>query len=338
VVRFWRFLLGRRGLGRFGDGRIREVGRWAGRFAEWVGGVLQAAEFAQAAEVGGGAIVGAFVHALVALDGFDVDAVGEVEAADGVGGAEAAGEGGVSVFELFAFAEEGGVEQTGFDGPDAAETPVSVGHLGDVGFLGDALGLPFVKEATAEFFIFMGTFVSEDDGFGGKSVDEGGGGGALFAFGRGSAEGFAAVFACDVGFGAGLRVLARHGYASLEDFGSSCDGSRFQGGMEVWEGGVRESWRRRGKCRLISGLAGGKKSVSVVIGTIRWDKVLPSVDAETGLDYFGARYFSGMQGRFTCPDEPLVDEIPEYPQSWNLYSYVRNNPLKFIDPTGEDRV
>jgi RHS repeat-associated protein len=57
-------------------------------------------------------------------------------------------------------------------------------------------------------------------------------------------------------------------------------------------------------------------------------------DAETGLDYFGARYFSGAQGRFTSPDEPLVDQDPSDPQSWNLYSYVRNNPLIFTDPTG----
>lgn len=41
-------------------------------------------------------------------------------------------------------------------------------------------------------------------------------------------------------------------------------------------------------------------------------------DAETGLDYFGARYFSGAQGRFTSPDEPLLDQHPEDPQSWNL--------------------
>lgn len=59
-------------------------------------------------------------------------------------------------------------------------------------------------------------------------------------------------------------------------------------------------------------------------------------DAETGLDYFGARYFSAAQGRFTSPDplffqkEMLVDS-----QRWNLYTYVRNNPLRFIDPTGE---
>ena len=57
-------------------------------------------------------------------------------------------------------------------------------------------------------------------------------------------------------------------------------------------------------------------------------------DAETGLDYFGARYFSGAQGRFTRPDEPLIDQDESDPQSWNLYSYIRNNPLSSTDPTG----
>ncbi len=61
-------------------------------------------------------------------------------------------------------------------------------------------------------------------------------------------------------------------------------------------------------------------------------------DSESGLDYFGARYFSGAQGRFTSPDEPLGDQYPEDPQSWNLYSYVRNNPLRNTDPTGRDCV
>ena len=53
-------------------------------------------------------------------------------------------------------------------------------------------------------------------------------------------------------------------------------------------------------------------------------------DAETGLDYFdyfGARYFSAAQRRFTSPDKPFADQDPYDPQSWNLYSYVRNNPL-----------
>jgi RHS repeat-associated protein len=42
-------------------------------------------------------------------------------------------------------------------------------------------------------------------------------------------------------------------------------------------------------------------------------------DAETGLDSFGARYYSGAQGRFTSPDEPFIDQDESDPQSWNLY-------------------
>ncbi|MBK7926306.1 MAG: RHS repeat-associated core domain-containing protein [Bryobacterales bacterium] len=61
-------------------------------------------------------------------------------------------------------------------------------------------------------------------------------------------------------------------------------------------------------------------------------------DAETGLDYFGARYMRAAQGRFTSPDAPFADQFVENPQSWNLYAYVRNNPLKYIDPTGRDAV
>ena len=55
-----------------------------------------------------------------------------------------------------------------------------------------------------------------------------------------------------------------------------------------------------------------------------------------GLDYFGYRYLSSAQGRWTSPDQPLVDQDPANPQSWNLYGYVRNNPLANIDPTGQD--
>jgi len=53
------------------------------------------------------------------------------------------------------------------------------------------------------------------------------------------------------------------------------------------------------------------------------------------LDYFGARYFSSTQGRFTSPDEFWKDSQVGDPQSWNKYAYVRNNPLKYIDPEGE---
>jgi RHS repeat-associated protein len=59
-------------------------------------------------------------------------------------------------------------------------------------------------------------------------------------------------------------------------------------------------------------------------------------DGETGLDYFGARYMSAAQGRFTSPDEPLLDQYPGDPQSWNLYGYVRNNPLRYMDLDGRE--
>lgn len=60
-------------------------------------------------------------------------------------------------------------------------------------------------------------------------------------------------------------------------------------------------------------------------------------ESSLGLDYFGARYFSGAQGRFTSPD-PIVfqAEMLTDPQRFNLYSYVRNNRLRYVDPKGEE--
>jgi len=67
-------------------------------------------------------------------------------------------------------------------------------------------------------------------------------------------------------------------------------------------------------------------------------------DAETGLDYFGARYFSAAQGRMTSPDPFMItmqaedsQQLAAYlanPQNWNRYAYALNNPLRYIDPTG----
>ena len=55
-------------------------------------------------------------------------------------------------------------------------------------------------------------------------------------------------------------------------------------------------------------------------------------DTESGLDYFGARYYASNMGRFLSPD-PLGGSLLN-PQSLNRYSYGFNNPLTNIDPTG----
>ena len=57
-------------------------------------------------------------------------------------------------------------------------------------------------------------------------------------------------------------------------------------------------------------------------------------DAESGNDYFGARYYASSMGRFLSPDPLLNSGRPDDPQSWNRYSYVSNNPLNRTDPTG----
>jgi RHS repeat-associated protein len=62
-------------------------------------------------------------------------------------------------------------------------------------------------------------------------------------------------------------------------------------------------------------------------------------DQETGNDNFNARYYANSTGRFLSPDPSgLTYANPYNPQSLNLYSYVLNNPLTNIDPTGKDCV
>ena len=58
-------------------------------------------------------------------------------------------------------------------------------------------------------------------------------------------------------------------------------------------------------------------------------------DAETGFDYFGARYYASQLGRFLTPDSELrIGQTIAHPQLWNKYSYVTNNPLRKVDPDG----
>lgn len=75
------------------------------------------------------------------------------------------------------------------------------------------------------------------------------------------------------------------------------------------------------------------------------------LDPEAGLYNYGQRYYDPNVGRFTQPD-PLqnyltnpqklkqttgqdLEKFLENPQNLNPYSYVQNNPVKYVDPTGE---
>jgi len=56
------------------------------------------------------------------------------------------------------------------------------------------------------------------------------------------------------------------------------------------------------------------------------------LDAETGLQYAGARYYDPVLGRFMGVDPASFAE--KNPRSFNRYAYGNNNPYKYIDPDG----
>lgn len=56
------------------------------------------------------------------------------------------------------------------------------------------------------------------------------------------------------------------------------------------------------------------------------------LDDETGLVYFGARYYNPKIARFITPD--TIVQSPYNPQTLNRYSYCNNNPINLVDPTG----
>ncbi len=66
------------------------------------------------------------------------------------------------------------------------------------------------------------------------------------------------------------------------------------------------------------------------------------LDEETDLMYYGARYYDPNIGRFASLDPLVLGESSKAfsyalanPQELNGYTYVMNNPLKYVDPTGE---
>jgi len=62
-------------------------------------------------------------------------------------------------------------------------------------------------------------------------------------------------------------------------------------------------------------------------------------DSETGLDYFGKRYYSNGLGRWTSPDpKGIALRHLLNPQKLDKYSYVLNNPVGAFDPDGMEEI
>jgi len=118
----------------------------------------------------------------------------------------------------------------------------------------------------------------------------------------------------------GMRVDGELSWIFGDQFGSTgvtykADGS----------GTVRQSYYPFGGIRN----PGGAPVVATDVGFTG-----QRLDETTGLMFYQARYYDPLTARFISADTMIPD--PGNPQDFNRYSYVRNNPLGYTDPSGND--
>jgi len=56
------------------------------------------------------------------------------------------------------------------------------------------------------------------------------------------------------------------------------------------------------------------------------------LDEDTGLYYYGSRYYDPVLGRFVQPDTIIPNRFD--PQAYDRYAYARDNPMRYVDPSG----
>jgi RHS repeat-associated protein len=103
-----------------------------------------------------------------------------------------------------------------------------------------------------------------------------------------------------------------------DHLGSTSVAANYDGSL-----GARQGYYAWGEKRFPTG-------VSPLPTTFRYTGQRES--ASFGMYYYGARWYDPYLNRWTSPDSIIPD--PYYTSDWDRYAYVRNNPLKFSDPTG----
>ena len=74
-------------------------------------------------------------------------------------------------------------------------------------------------------------------------------------------------------------------------------------------------------------------TINCQLSTVNWIHTFSAKekDSETGLSYFGSRYYSSDLSIWLSVD-PMSDKYP----SLSPYVYCANNPVKLVDPNGEE--
>ncbi len=86
-------------------------------------------------------------------------------------------------------------------------------------------------------------------------------------------------------------------------------------------------------CRICTGTSESRLTANYSLLTANWTFTFSAKerDSETGLSYFGARYYSSDLSIWLSVD-PMADKYP----SLSSYTYCANNPVKLVDPDGEE--